>query len=117
MSYILADKKIYANVDTSKLGYLKLSTDQVSVDNRSDLIRFIIPDIELDSRLITHHCIAIVRILDIIGEVVDVNIEVPSISIYLAAKSYTGKNYLINALKDILQKRMGGVSFTVTNKK
>jgi hypothetical protein len=57
--------------------------------------------------------IAIRRILIILGTIIDVDVIVPDISVYLAATKYTGRNYMIKGLQKDIADRIGGVSFTV----
>lgn len=114
MRYCLQDNMVRYEIDTSKLGYLKvLPGKDTDVDSRAEHITAVIRDLNLKDELIAHHVIAIHNGLKIIGTFVDVDIVIPDVSIYLALTRYTGKNYiLLNAQRE-LRERIGGVSYTV----
>lgn len=48
-----------------------------------------------------------------LGGFVDINLVVPDISIYLAIKQYSGKNYVIKGLQQTIAQRLGAVSITI----
>lgn len=117
VEYFIWNDTAYYNIDTSRIGYLRVVTgNDMSVDARANLIKVCIKNIHLNDMSIMSHCIAIRRILKVIGSFVDVDIIVPDMSIYLAATKYTGKNYMIKGLQRDIDSRLGGVSFTVREK-
>jgi hypothetical protein len=115
VEYFISKECIYYNVDTSRLGFVKVCNkgNNTSIDARSNLIKVKISNIGVDDRSIVSHVIAIRRILIILGTIIDVDVIVPDISVYLAATKYTGRNYMIKGLQKDIADRIGGVSFTV----
>lgn len=114
--YVIDSKDLYVTIDTSKVGFIRVSNKgqkDVVVDNRPTMIRIKISDIRLNNDLISDHCIAISTILELLGGYVDINIEVPDISIYLALTKYSGDNYVIRDVQEIIKTRLGGVSVTI----
>lgn len=114
IEYFIANNTIYYNIDTSKVGHIKVAqSDKMKMESKPERLKIKIENVMLDDNLISSHIIAITRILKILGEYVDVNIVVPDISIYLAVEKYTGSNYMIKTLKNIIATRLGGVSITI----
>lgn len=115
IEYFITGTVILYNLDTSKFGrtYIIPDDDLVKVDNRPNLIKVKVCNTILDDMIIAHHVIAINRILRIIGEYADVNIVVPDISVYVAMTSYQGKDSTITCIREMLSRRIGGISFTV----
>ena len=114
VDYIIYGNCIYYNIHLDKAGYLKLSEiPGVEVYNNRDFIKVKVSNVVLDDMMISHHVIAIRRILCILGDYIDVNIIVPDISVYIAVTSYRGSNYILKGAQKEIQSRLGGVSFTV----
>lgn len=116
VTYIIDKNDLYVTVDTSKLGNVKLPPPKdrnIVIDNSTQMIRIKIRDINLNDDKISDHCYAIYTILNLIGEFVDVNIEVPDISVYLALFKYKGEYYSITAAQEEIHNRLGAVAVTI----
>lgn len=114
IDYFISGNSIYYNVKTAKLGFIRIEqSDGVLVDSRPELLKIKIQNVVLDNMLIAHHVIAIQRILLLLGEYVDVNINLPDMSVYLALNKYTGNNFVIKRTQEYIRKRLASVSFTV----
>lgn len=116
IKYVIDENDLYVTIDTSKVGFIRVGTKNLKdtvVDNRPTMIRSKISNINLNNELISDHCMAVNTILELLGGYVDVNIEVPDISVYLALTKYSGDNYIIRESQDIIKNRMGGVSITI----
>lgn len=116
VKYVIDKDDLYLTVDTSKVGFIIISTSRLKdtvVDNRPTMIRAKISNIKLNNDLISDHCVAITTVLELLGGYVDVNIEVPDISVYLALTKYSGDNYIIRESQEVIKSRLGGVSITI----
>ena len=114
ITYKILEHGIDYVLDTSSLGYVYCSPlPGFAVDVRYNTMHVVCNDVKLNDDIIEHHIIAVYRILKLIGPFVDVDITVPDISVYLAMVKYTGRNYNIRKLRDLLSARAGGVSYTV----
>ena len=113
--YRIVDTRIEYSVDTNVVGFVNTYNKNKDVVIRSGINNFdvIIENVVLDDEKITSHIIAIKRILNVIGDYVDVNIVVPDMSVYLAVTKYRGNNYIIQSLQRDIDNRLGGISFTV----
>lgn len=116
IEYYIDGENIYYNLGLSKFGRTRVLPDDkegILVDNRTELIKVKVVNTILNNMLIAHHCIAIQRILNILGEFVDVDFILPDMSIYIALTNYRGKDVTIKRIQDYISNRMGGVSYTV----
>lgn len=117
LDYIIDNNTVFANIDTSKAGNVRVPMDfnigNFHIDNRSNLIKIKISDYVLDDDLIADHCLVIDNLLECLGEFIDVNIIVPDISVYLALTRYNGENYSIKSCQYRLHNRLGGVGYTI----
>lgn len=113
MEYFIREPNLYFNYDTSKLGTLRIVRDAAVVENRTNLIKAMLPNVIVDSATISGHVVAIYNGIKLLGDFIDVEVVVPDHSIFYAIRSYTGTNRNIIRLKDYIQKRLGKVSITL----
>ena len=114
IDYFIDGNNIYYNVKTEKLGFIRVEReDGVLIDSRPELLKIKVVNVALDDLKIAHHCIAIQRLLLMLGEYVEVTFNIPDMSVYLAVTKYTGNNFVIKRTQDLIKKRLGAVSFTV----
>lgn len=115
IEYFIDGKNIYANVNTSKFGFIKLCglPSNVKQDSTYDLLKIKVCNVVLDDSLIAHHCTAIANILSLFDSYINVELVIPDISIFLALTKYSGKNYAIKRTQRILNGRMGKVFYTI----
>lgn len=115
IEYLIGPDSVYYNVYTNKLGYVKLvnSKPDVIIENRSNIILVEIQGIELNKNLIISHLIAIQNILQIVGDLVDVEFILPNHSIFYAMTHYTGSNKMIAKILEFIKKRQGSVAWTL----
>lgn len=115
LEYFIDNNTIFANVYTDKIGkvFINNTDDSTILDVRPDFIKIKISNVVLNDLLIRHHVIAIRRLLNILGPIVSVCLVVPDISIYLALTSYKGKDAVIMSAQRAIEKRIGGMSYTI----
>lgn len=114
VSYEITEECVRYEIDTKKCGYIRIQGgNDYAVEMRPEHLTVITNDTKLNDNLILHHVIAIRRILKILGPVVDVDVIIPDVSIYLALMKYTGTNYLIKGIQRDIENRAGGFSITI----
>ena len=115
VQYFIDRNNIYANIDTSHFGFIKLVSvpNNVKQDASYDLLKIKICNVILDNSLISHHCIAITNILGLLDNFVNVEIILPDISVFLACTKYTGKNFAIKTVQSKIAGRQGEVFYTI----
>lgn len=115
IEYFIANNNIYANIDTRHFGFIKLKNVPKNVIQEAsyDMLRLKIQNIVLDDAIISHHCIAILNIMQLFGPYLNMEIMVPDISVYLALTKYTGTNYNIKKMRTKLDGHLGKIYWTI----
>ncbi len=115
IEYFIDGYNIYYNVQTQHFGYIKLRNipDNVKIDSQYDLMKIKILNVILNDKLIAHHCIAIQQILRLFGDYINIEIVIPSVSIFIALTRYTGKNFIIRNTQGLINCRMAETYYTV----
>lgn len=115
VEYFIYDGCLFYNIFTDKVGRLLVEAkdSDTSILRSPDNIAIKIKDTNLKEQLITHHCIALLKVLTLIGPYIDVDLVLPDMSILLAITAYTGSAYLIRSLQKTIKERIGGVSYTI----
>jgi hypothetical protein len=114
VEYFISDNNIYYNVYTDRLGFIKIAgQDDVLVDARRNLLKIVISNVVLNDVKITSHVIAVMRLFQLLGEYIDVNLIVPDVSVYLALTRYRGKSHVIKRCRDLIASRLGAVAMTI----
>ena len=114
IEYFIDNNNIYINMITKNLGFIKFSNlpSNISQEVSYDLLKLKISNVVLDDSLIAHHCVAICNILRLIGPLVNVELILPDVSVYLALTKYEGKNFEILRTRSELESRLGNVYFS-----
>jgi hypothetical protein len=117
VDYIITEDTVFYNVSTSKLGYIKLISDDSNfvIENRTDMITVRLKNIFLNKDMISSHAIAIYHILKLLGNYIDVEVIVPDHSIFYMLTIYTGSKPTILKLKKLIGSRQGKLSVTLLN--
>lgn len=115
MSYIIKDDTIYLSYNTKHIGNIRFDPiPGAIVEYTSNCVLVKIKtDKPIDNSTILSHLQVINRGVEILGDLIDVDIVVPDHSIYYALTAYTGKDEHIKMIKDRLENRLAGVSFSL----
>lgn len=113
MEYFIKEPNLYYNFDTRKLGTLRLVNDTAVVENRTNLVKAMLPNVIVNPDSISGHIVAIYNGIRLLGDYIDVEVVVPDHSILYAIRSYTGTSRVIARLRDYLDSRIGKVSVTL----
>ena len=85
-----------------------------TVEYKGNRIYVKIPDIYLSDESIAGHMSAIYNILALIGNFVDVNIELPNYSIFYCLTAYSrGNNHSVKVTRDFINERLCKVAYTL----
>ena len=111
IEYFISDHTIFANLYTDHFGFVVLNITEPNVIQSAsyDLIKLKISNVNVMDNSITSHCVAIQYILHLLSSIINVQIIVPDISVYLALTEYTGRNAAIQRSKHLLSNRLGKV--------
>lgn len=113
MTYYIHNSNLYYNFDTKGLGTLRLSSDKAVIENRTNLVKAMLPNVIVNPNTISGHIIAIYHGIQLLGDYIDVEVVVPDHSIFYAMHSYTGDNRAIRRLRNYTAERVGKVSVTL----
>lgn len=108
VNYIIGREGVYYTLNTGQLGRVGLTTEDpnIIISNSNLNTSVFIKGLILNPDILTSHLIAIINILDIMGDLVDVEIEIPYPSIFLLLTKYSGTNKrLINYIDKIMHRR------------
>lgn len=112
--YRIGPDCIYYVFNTKRVGRIRLDAKGVIVEYKGDEIRVKMPDIYLSDESIAGHMSAIYNMLMILGEYVDVNIEIPNYSVFYALTSYSrGSVRAISTTRNLISNRLCKVAFTM----
>lgn len=115
MEYFIRSDKVYYNYFTKQMGYISIENHDpnVIVENMSGSIKAILTDIYLNDDMINSHLIAIWHGLKIIGEYVDIDVQVPDHSVFYALMTYKGNSRTINRVRNYIDTRAAKVSVSM----
>lgn len=113
VEYFITEDSILYNVDTHRVGHIKLLSEDAIIDNRNGLSMVKICNISLNPNMISSHMIAIYHILKILGNYLDADIIVNNHAVFYALMSYSGKNRVIKRTTDLIKSRLGNMSITL----
>lgn len=113
VEYFIADETIYANLYTDHFGFVQLkivNNHNILQSATYDMIKLKISNVNVNDDSITSHCNSIMYILSLMSPIINVQIKVPDLSIYLALTEYTGNNAAIKNVRNYLKTRVGKVA-------
>lgn len=116
IEYFVGDDTVYANIYTDHFGYVYLNIRDSSDIKQSvtyDMIKVKLTGRRMRDQSITSHCQAIQNVLHLFSPIINVQIVVPDISVYLALTRYTGKSSAIRMARRELDTRIGKVMLVV----
>lgn len=112
IEYFISDKTIYANLYTDHFGFVQLNIKNKNILQSAtyDMIKLKIPYVNVNDDSISSHCIAIQYILSLMSPIINVQVKVPDLSVFLALTEYTGNNSVLNRIRSYLGNRVGKVA-------
>ena len=113
--YFIGNKGVYANLDTSRLGRIRLVnlSSDIVVEYRNDLILLFIPIDGLHKLSLDSHAIALLLILKCVGDIVDIEILLTTFSVFFMLTQYKGtRNSYVQVINHI-ETRQGNVAYTI----
>ncbi|MDR1523255.1 MAG: RNase H1/viroplasmin domain-containing protein [Endomicrobium sp.] len=115
MEYFIRES-LYYNFDISKLGYVKLVSDDAIIKYTPKVILARINNVVANNDSLFGHMVAIFHGLNILGDIIDVNIVVPDHAIFYALSHYKGENRIINQVKKRLRERLGNYALSLQSR-
>ena len=114
VKYRIAPDCVYYVLDTKRLGVVRLHADNAIIEYKGTKIYIKLLNTKLSDESIAGHMSAIHNLLSIVGEFVDLNIELPNYSIFYCLTVYSkGNNRSVQLTRDAISKRLCEVAFTL----
>ena len=112
--YTIRDNSVCYVFDVSRVGQLRINSDNLIVEYGAGKIYVRLPNIVLHEESLSSHMSAIYNLLSILGDYVDVNIHVKYFSVLYALTQYgKGKVRSISVTKDLINSRVCKCAFTL----
>lgn len=114
VKYRIGKDCLFYTINTKRVGTLRVSAPNALVEYRGSMIFVKVPNVKLSDESIAGHMSAIYSLLELVGEYVDVNIEIPNYSIFYCLTVYSkGNNRSVQLTRDAISKRLCEVAFTL----
>lgn len=105
---------VYYVLDCSRIGSIRVNVPNALVEYKGNKIYIKLNNIYLSNETVSGHMSALHNLLLIVGNYVDINIELPYYSLYYCLAVYSkGNNRAINIVKNLLNERLGSVAYTL----
>lgn len=113
-SYKIGADCIYYVLDCSRVGRLRISASDALIEYKGNKIYVRLPNIKVSNETVAGHMSAIHNLLQIVGDYVDLNIELPYYSLFYCLTVYSkSNNRYIYRVKDLIDNRLGAVAYTL----
>lgn len=114
VKYRIGSGCVYYVLDTKRLGSVRIVNKDALVEYKGTKIYVKIPNIFLSNESIAGHMSAIHNLLHLVGDYVDLNIELPNYSVFYCLTVYSkGNNRSVEITRDAINKRLCKVAFTL----
>lgn len=112
--YMIFNDSIRYVLDCSKIGHIRIHAEGVLTEYKGSKIYVILPNIFVSNETVAGHMSAIHNLLQIVGDYVDINIELPYYSLFYCLTVYSrGNNRHIQLVKDLIAGRLGAVALSL----
>lgn len=110
--YFFGEDSIYINIFSNGLGHITYEVDDhlILKEEKGDVAMFEVKHIKLNPLLVTSHALAIYYIMKIVGDFLDICIDIKSKGIYYMLSSYTGHDDKIQRMLSLKESRIGKIS-------
>lgn len=110
---ILEDCVLY-KFDCKRVGNIRLNVPNALIEYKGTTIYVKLNNTYLSNETVSGHMSAIHNLLSILGDYVDVNIELPYYSLYYCLTVYSkGNSRSINLTKGLITSRLGAVAYSL----
>lgn len=112
--YKIFDDRLCIVYDLSRVGNMRIAAEGCFVEYQGRTSKVMVPNIKLSDESISSHMVAVYNVLNILGNMLDVDIFLPYYSVYYCLTSYKGnKQRSIQTVQNLIQQRTGNVAFSV----
>lgn len=116
INYYIREGTVYYNIFLNELNDIYIDIiekkDLFTIEKYKRTIKVEVP-MKLNPDLILSHVIVINNILDIVGDLVDIELIIEYFSIFCILETYTGNKYQIVKLQEKIRNRKGNIAYTL----
>lgn len=113
VKYKISTDCVYYVLDCKRIGNIRLHT-KAYIEYKGNNIYIKLPNIYLSNETIAGHMSALHNLLQIVGDYVDLNIELPYYAIFYCLTVYSrGNNRQVQLVKKLIDNRLGAVAFSL----
>ena len=114
VKYKIAPDCIYYRLDCKRIGNVRIRAEDVLIEYKGSNIFIKLPNIFVSNETVAGHMSAIHNLLRIVGDYVDLNIELPYYSLFYCLTVYSrGNNRPIQLVKNLIDNRLGAVALSL----
>ena len=114
VTYKIGPDCVYYVLDTSRIGNIRIHSSEALIEYKGDKIYIKYPNLFITNESIAGHMSIVYNLLILVGDYIDVNIELPYYSIFYALTSYSkGKCRSIQVVQDLISARLGAVAYSL----
>lgn len=114
VKYKIHENSVYYVLDCSRVGNIRIHAKNTIVQYKGSKIYVELQNTYLSDSAIAGHMSAIYNILQILGDYIDVNIELPYYCLYYCLVSYNnGRSRPIEVVKAAISERLGAVAYSL----
>lgn len=112
--YKIGEDCIYYVLDCKHVGKIRIRAEDVFIEYKGSKIYIKLPDTYVSDETVAGHMSAIHNLLRIVGDYVDVNIELPYYSLFYCLTVYSrGNNRPVQLVKSLIDSRLGAVALSL----
>ena len=112
--YHIGTDCVYYILDCSKVGSIRIHAPDALVEYKGSKIFVKLPNIKVSNETVAGHMSAIHNLLQIVGDYVDLNIELPYYSLFYCLTGYSrGNSRPITLVRQLIDRRLGAVALSL----
>ncbi len=114
VTYHIYKDSVCYNLDCSRIGRIRINAPNTVVQYLGSKVSVKLENIFVSDETIAGHMSVIYNLLQIVGDFIDVNIELPYYCLFYCLTSYSrGNSRTITIVKKAIEERLGAVSFSL----
>lgn len=112
--YRISTDCVYYILDCRKVGNIRIHAQDALVEYKGSKIFIKLPNIKVSNETVAGHMSAIHNLLQIVGDYVDLNIELPYYSLFYCLTGYSrGNSRPITLVRQLIDRRLGAVALSL----
>jgi len=112
--YKIGEDCIYYVLDCKRIGKIRVPSEDILVEYKGSKVYIKLPNTYVSNETVAGHMSAIHNLLILLGDYVDINIELPYYSLFYCLTVYSqGNSRPIQLVKNLIDNRLGAVALSL----